>query len=162
MATPSKAKKDLWTELTFDSPKDPSGREIATKIPRGKPSLKVRKAKREELEKQGMTRKEAESWIAKESDRIRRRADGSRAVMQEMGSVTKKRKNPVIMEDIEDAAMRVGLRDAEAGPKLIEENRQKVIKSHYGRYAKGGSVKAKKGRRGDGICQRGRTKGRMV
>ena len=28
--------------------------------------------------------------------------------------------------------------------------------------AKGGSVKAKKGRRGDGICQRGRTKGRMV
>jgi hypothetical protein len=28
--------------------------------------------------------------------------------------------------------------------------------------AKGGSVKAKKGRRGDGICQRGKTKGRMV
>jgi hypothetical protein len=28
--------------------------------------------------------------------------------------------------------------------------------------AKGGSVKAKKGRRGDGICSRGRTKGRMV
>lgn len=29
-------------------------------------------------------------------------------------------------------------------------------------YKKGGSVKAKKGRRGDGICSRGRTKGRMV
>jgi len=28
--------------------------------------------------------------------------------------------------------------------------------------AKGGSVKAKKGRRGDGICVKGRTKGRMV
>ena len=29
-------------------------------------------------------------------------------------------------------------------------------------YASGGMPKAKKGRRGDGICQRGRTKGRMV
>ena len=50
------------------------------------------------------------------------------------------------------------------------ERVKKVIKKVTGKasggrikgYASGGMPKAKKGRRGDGICSRGRTKGRMV
>jgi len=42
-----------------------------------------------------------------------------------------------------------------------DEAQMKARKDVKG-FKKGGSVKAKKGRRGDGICVKGKTKGRMV
>ena len=101
--------------------------------------------KRYEVEKDMPAKK-----LADMADRARRRATGSQAKMQEMGSVTEPRT---------------------AKSKLKRRFGADTSKEDYGRKASGGSVKkmsvggvakAKKGRRGDGICSRGRTKGRMV
>ena len=46
--------------------------------------------------------------------------------------------------------------------KVIKKVTDKASGGKIKGYASGGMPKAKKGRRGDGICSRGRTKGRMV
>ena len=75
-------------------------------------------------------------------------------------------KQEKIRKDIREELDAVPLKDRfkKVIKKVTGNAKGGVIKMSCGgmHKAKGGSVKAKKGRRGDGICQRGRTKGRMV
>lgn len=97
--------------------------------------------------------------LADIADRLYRSSTGSQAEMQEVGSVTEPRteKSRLI------GRFGFGTSKADYGRSdLGKKPKTKATGGKIKGYAPGGSVKAKKGRRGDGICQRGRTKGRMV
>jgi len=135
--------------------------------------------KRYEVEKDMPAKK-----LADMADRARRRNTGSQAKMQEMGSVTEPRTAKSKLkrrfgadtskEDYGRKASGGGVKKMARGglPDLMKDGkvtRADILKGRgvknmsYGGKAKkmatGGKVK---GRRGDGICSRGRTKGRMV
>ena len=96
--------------------------------------------------------------LADMADRLYRSSTGSQAEMQEMGSVTEPRTEKSRLMG------RFGFDTSKAdyGRSDLGKNKQGMACGGKVHMAKGGSVKAKKGRRGDGICVKGKTKGRMV
>ena len=96
--------------------------------------------------------------LADMADRLYRSSTGSQAEMQEMGSVTEPRTEKSRLMG------KFGLDTSKAdyGRSDLGKKKQGMACGGKVHMATGGMPKAKKGRRGDGICSRGRTKGRMV